>query len=64
MIEGLVEYGIADLGVSNNNDYKSWKYNRQFFTQALMIPSFNYQVIEWTNDLWSEMESYWNNFWR
>ena len=27
-----------------------------------MIPSFNYQVIEWTNDLWCEMESYWNNF--
>ncbi|PKK66312.1 hypothetical protein RhiirC2_753642, partial [Rhizophagus irregularis] len=25
-----------------------------------MTPSFNYQAIEWTNDLWNEMDSYWN----
>src|SRR5204862_44631 len=25
-----------------------------------MTPSFNYQTIEWTNELWREMESCWN----
>ncbi|RIA79650.1 cytochrome P450 [Glomus cerebriforme] len=59
--EGLREYGLNGLGVVNNNDFKSWKYHRQFFSQAMMAPSFNYQAIEWTNELWNEMESYWNN---
>ena len=47
--------------VYSNNSYKSWKYNRQFFTQAMMTPSFNHQAVQWTNELWNEMESYWNN---
>jgi hypothetical protein len=62
--EGLKEYmelGINGSGLVNNNDYKSWKYNRQFFTQSILTPSFNHQAIEWTNELWEEMESYWNN---
>src|SRR5205814_7107084 len=33
----------------------------KFFTQAMMTPHFNYQATEWTNELWKEMESYWNN---
>ncbi|PKC72228.1 cytochrome P450 [Rhizophagus irregularis] len=59
--EGLSEYGMDGGGVSFNNDLKSWKYNRQFFTQALITPSFNRQAIEWTNELWKEMEIYFNN---
>src|SRR5205823_6187597 len=43
-----------------NNDLKSWKYNHQFFTQAIMAPNFNYQAIEWTIESWEQMESYWN----
>ncbi|CAB4403745.1 unnamed protein product [Rhizophagus irregularis] len=27
----------------------------------MMSPSFNYQALKWTNELWNEMESYWNN---
>ncbi|RIA80974.1 cytochrome P450 [Glomus cerebriforme] len=27
----------------------------------MMTPSFNHQAVEWTNELWVEMESYWNN---
>src|ERR1044072_4795075 len=27
----------------------------------MMTPSFNRQTIEWTNELWQEMESCWNN---
>ncbi|GBC04538.1 hypothetical protein RclHR1_05720011 [Rhizophagus clarus] len=61
LTEGFKEYGIDGTGLVNNNDPKSWKYNRQFFTQAMMTPSFNHQAINWTNELWLEMESYWNN---
>ncbi|GBC09873.1 hypothetical protein RclHR1_09180007 [Rhizophagus clarus] len=59
--EGFLEYGFDGAGIGFNNDLNSWKYNRQFFSQALMTPSFNRQAIEWTNELWNEMESYWNN---
>ncbi|GET03022.1 cytochrome P450 [Rhizophagus clarus] len=58
---GFAEYGFDGKGIIFNNDYESWRYNRQFFTQALMNPSFNHQAIEWTNELCNEMESYWNN---
>ncbi|CAB4427961.1 unnamed protein product [Rhizophagus irregularis] len=59
--EGFKEYGLDGTGLVNNTDPKNWKYNRQFFTQAMMTPSFNHQAVEWTNELWLEMESYWNN---
>jgi hypothetical protein len=49
------------LGLINNDDYKSWRYNRQFFIQAMMTSNFNRQTIEWTTELWEEMETYWNN---
>ncbi|GBC07861.1 hypothetical protein RclHR1_07730014 [Rhizophagus clarus] len=58
-LEGAVEYGLQ--GIASNNDLKSWKYKRQFYSQAMMTPSFNYQAIEWTNELWNEMETCWNN---
>ncbi|CAB4383269.1 unnamed protein product [Rhizophagus irregularis] len=59
--EGLREYRIGTTGILINNiDPKSWKYNRRFFTQAMMTPSFNNQAVEWANELWIEMESYWN----
>ncbi|CAG8747785.1 28214_t:CDS:2, partial [Racocetra persica] len=58
--EGLVEYGISEVGIGHNNDPKSWKFNRQFFSQSMLTPSFDNQAIEWTNELWKEMESYWN----
>src|ERR1043165_3983514 len=44
--EGLMEYvdiGKDGSGIALNNDYKSWKYNRQFFTQAMLTPDFNHQ---------------------
>ena len=52
--EGFFELGIDGTGISTNNDYKSWKYNRQFFTQAFMTPSFNHQAIEWTIESWEQ----------
>jgi hypothetical protein len=59
--EGMIEYGFDGVGLIFNNDYKSWRYNRQFFSQGMMTPSFNYQAIKLTDELWNEMEVYWNN---
>ncbi|CAB4389817.1 unnamed protein product [Rhizophagus irregularis] len=59
--EGSKEYGLGGVGVANNNELKSWKFNRQFFSQAMMTPSFNHQAIEWTIELWEQMESHWNS---
>ena len=36
VVEGMEDYGTIGLGLVNNNDHKSWKYNRQFFTQAVL----------------------------
>jgi len=58
--EGLKEYGVSSTGIVNNLDINSWKYNRNFLTQAMMTPSFNHQAVEWTNEIWSELEYYWN----
>ncbi|PKK60243.1 cytochrome P450 [Rhizophagus irregularis] len=59
--EGFKEYGLGGVGVANNNEFKSWKFNRQFFSQAMMTPSFNHQAIEWTIELWEQMESHWKS---
>jgi hypothetical protein len=59
--EGFVEYGLHESSMAFNNELKSWKYNRQFFNQALMTPSFNNQAVEWANELWEILESHWDN---
>ncbi|PKY17699.1 cytochrome P450 [Rhizophagus irregularis] len=58
--KGLEELGISGKGILTNNDFKSWKYNRQFFTQAILLPKFTNEAIDWTNKLFDELESYWN----
>ncbi|GES74986.1 cytochrome P450 [Rhizophagus clarus] len=58
--EGLNELGIGGKGILFNQDHKSWKYNRQFFTQAILSPKFNNEAIYWTNRLFDELEGYWN----
>ncbi|CAG8493679.1 19004_t:CDS:2 [Racocetra persica] len=57
--EGLTEYGVS-AGVGNNNEPKSWRFNRQFFTQALFSSKFEHLAIEWINELWEEIDSYWS----
>ncbi|RIA87186.1 cytochrome P450 [Glomus cerebriforme] len=54
------EMGVIGNGILMNNDYKSWKYNRQFFSQALLSPKFTHKAIDWTNRLFNELESYWD----
>ena len=41
-----------------NSNFRLWKYNHQFFIQA--IPKFTNKAIDWTNRLFNELESYWN----
>ncbi|CAB4413102.1 unnamed protein product [Rhizophagus irregularis] len=60
--EDLKEYfRTSGLGIISNEVYESWKYNRQLFTQSMSTSNFNNQAIEWTIELWEQMESYWNN---
>ncbi|GES76004.1 cytochrome P450 [Rhizophagus clarus] len=54
------DLGITGKGIVVNQHYKSWRYNRQFFTQAFLNPKFNHKAIEWINRLFDELESYWN----
>jgi hypothetical protein len=49
--EGLEELGIEKKGIIVNRDFKSWKYNRQFFSQAILLPKFSNEAIDWTNRL-------------
>ena len=58
--EGFDELGVTGKGLVLNNNFKSWKHNRQFFTQAILLPSFTSEAIDWTNRLFNELESYWN----
>ncbi|PKK77491.1 cytochrome P450 [Rhizophagus irregularis] len=58
--EGLEELGVGGKGILTNNDFKSWKYNRQFFAQAILSPKFTNEAIDWTNKLFNELEGYWN----
>ncbi|GBB83163.1 hypothetical protein RclHR1_00010045 [Rhizophagus clarus] len=57
---GLDELGVSGKGILLNENYKSWKYNRQFFTQAILSPKFTNEAIYWTNNLFDELEGYWN----
>src|SRR4051812_16803682 len=43
--EGLVEYGRDGRGITNCVDIKSWKYNRQVFTQAMMTQSLLIKLL-------------------
>jgi hypothetical protein len=58
--KGFEELGISGKGILINNDFKSWKYNRQFFTQAILSPKFTNEAIDWTNKLFDELDNYWN----
>ncbi|KAF0428021.1 cytochrome P450 [Gigaspora margarita] len=59
--EGLEELGIAGKGVAANYDIKSWKFNRQFFNQAVFTPNFNNEAVKWINVLAQELEGYWKS---
>jgi len=57
---GYKELGVEGKGILLNSNSKTWRYNRQFFTQAILLPKFTNEAIDWTNRLFNELESYWN----
>ncbi|GBB92030.1 hypothetical protein RclHR1_19550002 [Rhizophagus clarus] len=58
--KGSIGLGIEGKGVLFNDNYKSWMFNRQFFSQAILSPKFTDEAIDWTNKLFNELESYWD----
>ena len=42
-----------------NNHIPSWRYNRQFLTNAILTPSFSKEVLYWTPILFHELNEYW-----
>ncbi|CAG8611693.1 344_t:CDS:2 [Cetraspora pellucida] len=59
--QGIDELGFYGRGTIFNNDYKSWYYHRQFFTQALLTPRFMDSAISSTNKLFDELSGYWQS---
>ncbi|CAG8457314.1 12239_t:CDS:2 [Cetraspora pellucida] len=60
-LEGFEELGMAGRGIVANHDLKSWRFNRQFFNQAVLTPSFNNEAVKWSNKLLQELEGYWES---
>ncbi|RGB40801.1 cytochrome P450 [Rhizophagus diaphanus] len=46
-------------GIITNYNYSSWKYNRTFFSQAILTPSFANEALNQGHQLFYEMENYW-----
>lgn len=57
---GSEEMGISKKGVAFNDDYKSWRFNRQFISQAVLAPKLTQDAIFGTSKLFNELESYWD----
>ncbi|CAG8813733.1 39664_t:CDS:2, partial [Gigaspora margarita] len=59
--EGLNELGLTQRGIFANDNLDSWKFNRYFFNQVMLVPNFNIKAVDSTNNIWKEMEKYWNS---
>ncbi|CAG8627033.1 29551_t:CDS:2 [Racocetra persica] len=60
-MQGIEELGFHGCGMVFNNDYKSWYYHRQFFTQALLTPKLMDTAINSTKQLFEELSGYWQS---
>ncbi|CAB5212027.1 unnamed protein product [Rhizophagus irregularis] len=58
--QGFHELGALGKGILLNQDYKSWSFNRNFFTQAILSPRFVNEAPNLVNELFNELESYWD----
>ncbi|RIB29133.1 cytochrome P450 [Gigaspora rosea] len=47
-------------GMFLNNNYESWKINKYFLLQSISTPGFNEEAIKHTNELFEELDGYWN----
>ncbi|CAG8489887.1 18339_t:CDS:2 [Acaulospora morrowiae] len=57
--EGLKELGVFGKGLLLNHDVSNWKFNRQFFTQAVSTLNFLKESVNCTQAVFNEMEEYW-----
>ncbi|CAG8524512.1 5188_t:CDS:2 [Acaulospora morrowiae] len=57
--EGLKELGVFGKGLILNHDVSNWKFNRQFFTQAISAPNFLKETVNYTQAAFNEMEECW-----
>ncbi len=55
----LEDLKIFRIGLMHNHKIDSWKYNRKFFSQAILAPSFANEALDWAHKLFYEMENYW-----
>ncbi|GBB93515.1 hypothetical protein RclHR1_21860001 [Rhizophagus clarus] len=58
--KGFQELEMMGKGIFLNQEVKSWRYNRHFFTQAMLSPKFGKEATQWTNKLFNELEGYWD----
>src|ERR1044072_881174 len=49
------EIGIANRGILFNNHIPTWRFNRQFLTQAVLTPSFSKEASCWTLIIFKEL---------
>ncbi|GBC05118.1 hypothetical protein RclHR1_06040009 [Rhizophagus clarus] len=57
---GLDEFGVSGYGVVFNHDPNLWQFNRQFFIQAMLTPSFGHLCLSQTQIFIKEITNYWN----
>ncbi|EXX71756.1 cytochrome P450 [Rhizophagus irregularis] len=57
---GTVELGMCNHGLFFNENYKSWNYNKQFFTEALSTKFIDASIIP-INQIYEELCGYWES---
>ncbi|CAG8475284.1 11055_t:CDS:2 [Funneliformis mosseae] len=57
--EGLDRMDMTNRGIIFNRNVKAWQYNRKIVSRALMSPKFLKKAIKNTEELFCEMEKYW-----
>ncbi|PKY30877.1 hypothetical protein RhiirB3_419128, partial [Rhizophagus irregularis] len=58
--KGFHELGLMGKGILLNQDLKPWRYNRHFFSQAILSPKFANEALHLINKLFNELEGYWD----
>ncbi|KAG9291322.1 hypothetical protein G9A89_003974 [Geosiphon pyriformis] len=54
----LVELGLSASGILFNHDAPSWRLNRKFLTQAVMLPQFQDELVLFAQDVFAGAEDY------
>ncbi|CAG8468067.1 16627_t:CDS:2, partial [Acaulospora morrowiae] len=57
--DGLDEFDVSKKGLLFNRDLDNWRFYRKFMSRVMMTPKFLKETCEWVQDIWGEMEEYW-----